>query len=128
MRLREIDIKHNCVDAGFTLPVNMVDLVKVTCQGKSDRKTVTMIKVAREDVQIVTLKAGEVVNKNAQPKPKIRSLVSHPWFPISRKPMARGERGQNKAGTRVSSSNSLSSLGQNSSSAASRKSQDSVFL
>jgi hypothetical protein len=128
MRLRQIEIKHNCVDAGFALLVNMVDLVKVTGPGKSDCKMVTMTKAARDDVQIVTLKGGQVVNGNARPKPKIRSRVSHPWFPISRKPMARGERAQNKADTRLSSPNSMSSLGQNSSSGVSRKSQDFVIL
>jgi hypothetical protein len=128
MRLRQIDIKHNCVDAGFALPPNIIDLVKVSWPGKSDCKMVTMTKVAPEDIQFITLKKGEVVKENGQLKPKISSLLSHRWFSTHRKPMAKGERGENKAGSKLSSSNSMSSLGQNSSSGASRKSQDFVVL
>ena len=128
MRLRQIDIKHNCVDAGFALPANMTDLVKISWPGKGDCKTVTMTKVAAEDVHIVTLRKGKVVSDNAQLKPKISSLLNHRWFSINRKPIGRGERGENKPGRTLSSSDSMSSLGQKSSSGASRKSQDLFVL
>jgi hypothetical protein len=59
MRLRQIDIKHNCVDAGFALPTNMVDLVNVSWPGKGEGKIVTMTKVAREDLHVITRKKGK---------------------------------------------------------------------
>jgi hypothetical protein len=122
MRLRQIDIKHNCVDAGFALPTNMVDLVEVSWPGKVEGKIITMTKVVREDLHVITGKKGKVVNEKPRLKRKISSLLSHRWFPDSRKPMTRGERGVNKAGTKLPSSKSMPSLGQNSSSGASRKS------
>ena len=128
MRLRQIDIKHNCVDAGFALPDSMTDLVKISWPGKSGCKMVTMTKVAAEDIHIVTLKRGKVVSDNAQLKPKISSLLNHRWFSINRKPIVKGERGENKSGRTLSSSNSMSSLGQKSGSGASRKSQDLFVL
>jgi hypothetical protein len=89
---------------------------------------VTMAKVAREDLHIITLKKGKVVNENARLKPKISSLLSHRWFSNNRKQMASAEREENKASTRLSSSKSMSSLGQKSSSGTSGKSQDFVVL
>jgi signal peptidase I len=123
MRLRRIDIKHNCVDAGFALPTNMVDLVEVSWPGKVEGKIITMTKVVRGDLHVITGKKGKVVNEKPQLKRKISSLLSYRWFPDNRKLMARDGRGVNKAGTKLPS-NSVSSLGQNSSSGASRKSLD----
>jgi hypothetical protein len=128
MRLRQIDIRHNCVDAGFALPANMADLVNVSWPGKVEGKIVTMTKVTREDLHVITRKKGKVVNEKPQLKRKISSLLSYRWFPDNGKPMARDERGGIKAGTQLPSSNSMSSLGQNSSAGASRKSQDFLVL
>lgn len=112
MRLRQIDIKHNCVDAGFALPANMIDLVKVSWPGKKDCKIATMTKVASKDVHVITLKKGKVVNENARPKPKINFLLSYRWFSDNRKPITSGERGENRARSRLSYSKSMSSLRQ----------------
>jgi len=128
MRLRQIDIKHNCVDAGFALPTNMVDLVNVSCPGKVEGKIVTMIKVAREGLHVITRKEGKVVNEKPRLKRKISSLLSYRWFPDNGKLMARDERGGIKTGTKLPSSNSMLSLGQHSSLGASRKSQDLLVL
>jgi hypothetical protein len=129
MRLRQIDIKHNCVDAGFALPATMIDLVKVSWPGRKDCKTATLTKVASKEVHVITLKKGRVVDDNSRPKPKTNSLLSHRWFSDNnRKPMASGERGESKARFRLSYSKSMSSLGQKSGSEASRKSQDFLAL
>lgn len=128
MRIRQIDIKHNCVDAGFALPANMTDLVKVTLPGRSNRKIATMTKVVPKDAHVLTLKKGRVVSQNTELKPKISSLLGHRWFSTNRNPAAKGERGENKVSRKLSSSNSMSSLGQKSSSGVSRKSQDFVGL
>ena len=125
MRLRHVEIKHSCVDAGFALPANMVDLVKVSLPGKVECKVVRMTRVAREELRVVTLKKGKVVNENARLKPKTSSPLSHRWFSTNRKPVAREE---NKAGIKLPSSNSMLSLGQKWSSGAFRKSQDFVVL
>jgi hypothetical protein len=122
MRLRQIDIKHNCVDAGFALPTNMVDLVEVSWPEKVEGKIVTMTKVVREDLHVTIGMKGKVVNERPRLKRKISSLFSYRWFPDNRKPVARDECGVNKAGTKLPSSKSMPSLGQNSSSGASRKS------
>jgi hypothetical protein len=124
MRLRQIDIKHNCVDAGFALPANMIDLVKVSWPGKKDCKIATMTKVASKEVHVITLKKGRMVNENTRPQAKISSLLSHRWFSDNRKPIVNGEREKNRTRSRLSYSRSMSSLGQRSSSGASRKSQD----
>ena len=124
MRLRQIDIKHNCIDAGFGLPANMTDLVKVSWPGKDVCKMVTMTKLATEDMHIVTLKQGKAINDNARLKPRLGSLFNNSWFSSNRKPIGKREREDNKIGTKLSSSNSMSSLGQKSSSGASRKSRD----
>jgi hypothetical protein len=123
MRLRRVDIKHNCVDAGFALPTGLVDLVEVSWPGKAEGKIITMTKVVREDLHVITGKKRKVVNEKPQLKRKISSLLSYRWLPDNRKLMARDERGVNKAGTKLPS-NSVSSLGRNSSSGASRKSLD----
>lgn len=102
----------------------MIDLVKVSWPGKKDCKIATMIKVASKEVHVITLKKGRMVNENTRPKPKINSLLSHRWFSDNRKPIVSGERGKNRTRSRLSYSRSMSSLGQNSSSGASRKSQD----
>jgi hypothetical protein len=128
MRLRQLDIKHNCVDAGFALPTNMVDLVNVSWPGKVEGKIVTMTKVARENLHVITRKKGKAVNEKPRLKRKISSLLSYRWFPDNGKPLTRDERGGIKASTKLPSSNSMSSLGQNSSSGASRESQDLLVL
>ena len=122
MRLRRIDIKHNCIDAGFALPANMTDLVKVSWPGKSDCKMVTMTRVGPEDIHIVRLKKGEVVNGNARLRPKISSFFNQQWLSISRKPFGKGECGEKTVGMKLSSLNSMLSLGLKSCSGASRKS------
>jgi hypothetical protein len=128
LRLRQLDIKHNCVDAGFALPTNMVDLVNVSWPGKVEGKIVTMTKVAREDLHVITRKKGKVVSEKPRLRRKISSMLSYRWFPDNGKPMTRYERGGNKAGTKLPTSHSMSSLGQNSSSGASRQSRDFLVL
>jgi len=102
--------------------------VNVSWPGKVEGKIVTMTKVAREDLSVITRKKGKVVHEKPRLKRKISSLLSYRWFPANGKPMARDERGGIKAGTKLPSSNSMSSIGQNSSSGASRKSQDLLVL
>src|SRR4051812_158473 len=109
MRLRHIDIKHNCVDAGFALPTKMVDLVSVSWRGKVEGKIVTMTKVAREDLHVIGGKKGKVINEKPRLKRKMSSLLSYRWFPDNRKSTARDERGGNEVGTKLPSSNSMSS-------------------
>ena len=106
----------------------MVDLVNVSWPGKVEGKIVTMTKVARENLHVITRKKGKVVNEKPRLKRKMSSLLSYRWFPDNGKPMARGEHGGNKAGTKLPSSNSMSSLGQNSGSGISRKSHDFLVL
>jgi hypothetical protein len=102
MRLRRIDIKHNCVDAGFALPTDLVDLVEVSWPGKVEGKIITMTKVVREDLHVITGKKRKVVNEKLQLKHKISSLLSYRWFPDNRKLMVRDERGVNKSGYEAS--------------------------
>lgn len=97
--------------------------MEVSWPGKVEGKIITMTKVVREDLHIITGKKGKVVNEKPQLKRKISSLLSYRWFPDNRKLMAKDRRGVNKAGTKLPL-NSVSSLGQNSSSGASRKSLD----
>jgi hypothetical protein len=104
MRLRQIGIKHNCVDAGFTLPANMVDLVSISRPGKSEPIIVKMTQVAQEDVHRITLKRDKVVDENAQLRPRTNSLLSHRWLST----ISRGNRRDSK----LSSSKSMSSLEQ----------------
>lgn len=104
MRLRQIDIKYNCVDAGFTLPANMVDLVSISWPGKSEPIIVKMTQVAQEDVHGITLKRDKVVDENAQLRPRTNPLLSHRWLST----ISRGKRRDSK----LSSSKSMSSLEQ----------------
>ena len=98
--------------------------MEVSWPRKVEGKVVTMTKVVRDDLHVIIGKKGKVVNEKPRLKRKISSLLSYRWFPDNRKPMVRDERGVNKAGTKLSSSKSMSSLGQNSSSGVSRKSRD----
>ena len=107
----------------------MVDLVKVSWPGRKDCKIATLTKAALKDVHVITLKKGRVVDDNTRPKPKTNSLLGHRWFSDNnRKSMAGGERGESRARSRLSSSKSMSSLGQKSGSEASQNSQDFLAL
>ncbi len=129
LRLRQIEFKHNCIDAGFALPVNMVDLVKMSWPRGNDGRTVKVTNVTREDIHLITLKKGKIVNESTGLKPKISSILTHCWFLTNKRGMlAKEDRGQDKQSARLSASNSMSSLGQKSNSVASRKGQDFVVL
>ena len=97
--------------------------MEVSWPGKVEGKIVTMTKVAREDLHVISGKKGKVVNEKPRLKRRISSLLSYRWFLDNHKLMARDECGVNKVGRKLSSSNSMSSLGQNSRSGTSRKSQ-----
>ena len=129
LRLRQIKFKHNCVDAGFALPTNMVDLVKISCPGRNDCRTVKLTKVAREDIHLITLKKGRKVNEPTGLKPKISSILTHRWFSTNKRSIiGRGDPGEDNQPAKLSASNSTSTLGQKSNSPGSRKSQDSVVM
>lgn len=123
LRLRQIELRHSCVDAGFAVPGNMTALVKVSWPEEDKSRTVKMTTITREDVQLLTLKKGKLVADSIGLKPKITSLLSHRWFSTNKR---KGELKDGRGGSRLSSSNSTSSLRQRSSSARSRKSQEVV--
>ena len=102
-RLRQVDFKYNCVDAGFSLPASLTNMVKVK-RPDAELRGCTMIKVtrvARENIRTITLKKGKRVNETSGLKPKINAILSHRWFMDSKRISSREELIDSVAGEKI---------------------------
>jgi hypothetical protein len=88
MRLRSIEFKHSCIDAGFALPSHMSNLVTVSWPGAlpDDCRSITIKRTAPQDVKTVSMRRKQS-STNPGPsglKPKISSILTRNWFSTAR--------------------------------------------
>ena len=137
MRLRQIDFKYGCIDAGFALPSHMNSLVTVSWPEKlpSVTQRITVSRIGQQDVKTVRVKRknGVAVQTNSL-KPRIGSIITKNWFSSTRGHGLKARKAncdnQPHASqkSRVSSSGDLSLSRQTSSSGISWTTQDSATL
>jgi hypothetical protein len=87
MRLRQVEFKYGCIDAGFALPSHMSNLVTVSWPGKTqqDGQTITVSSIRPHDVNAIWLKRKpSTANQASGLKPKINSLLTKNWFSSAR--------------------------------------------
>lgn len=100
-KLREIDFTNDCIDAGFGLPGEMLQKVKITYPGDESAKVLQAQAFKLSDVKLITLKKG-------------KKVAEEPAFPqFSKAPKAR-KKGKSKA-------SSESEVGESSKAAGSEK-------
>jgi hypothetical protein len=88
IRMRHIEFRHGCVDAGFALPPHMSNLVAVSWPRNlpEDRKMISISRFTQRDIKPVLLKrknstTSQVTNGR---KPKISSILTKNWFSSTR--------------------------------------------
>lgn len=137
MRLRHIDFKYGCVDAGFALPSHMSTLVTISWPGRQSQESqpVTVSRVQKHDIKTIYLKGKPTTARLAAGlKPKISSILTKNWFSSARAHSLKARRSnkdrqQHASQTRhASSSSDLSLFRKRSSSGVSFTSQDFVAL
>lgn len=136
MRLRQVEFKHGCIDAGFALPSHMSNLVTVCWPLKppEEGNTVTISRIGRQDIKTIWLKKKNSTTGQAIGglKPKISSMLSRKWFSSERghglKARKAEKERQQRAGqkSQASSSSDLSLFRHRSSSGTSLASQEIV--
>ncbi len=137
MRLRNIEFKYGCIDAGFALPSHMSNLVTVSWPGKpqQERRTITITRTRQQDIRTIWLKRKSSRAEQAHGlKPKISSILTKNWFSSARAQSLKArkpnkDRQQRASHTsQASPSSDLSLFRQRSSSGISWKSKDFVDL
>ncbi len=137
MRLRCVEFKYGCIDAGFALPSHMNNLVTVSWLGKSDLNTqaVTVSKVEPPDIKTVCIKRRPSMPRQTSGlKPKISSILAKNWFSSARAHSLKARKSNKQRlqrANQISEASSLSDLSvfrQRSSSDVSFTSQDFVTL
>ena len=137
MRLRHIEFKYGCIDAGFALLSHMSNLVTVAWPEKphQESQTITISRIRRHNIKAICLKVNPSVSRqDSGLKLKISSILTKNWFSSARTPnLAAGKstkKPRQHAGQRSqpSSSSDLSLFRQRSSSGISWTSQDFVAL
>jgi hypothetical protein len=137
MRLRHIDFKYGCIDAGFALPSHMSSLVTVSWPGKQRRECqpVTISRIQQHDIKTIYLKGKPyTATLPAGFKPKISSILTKNWFSSARAHSLKAKRSnkdrQHHASqtSHASSSSDLSLFRKRSSSGVSFTSQDFVAI
>lgn len=137
MRLRQIEFKYGCIDAGFALPSHMTNLVTVTWPGKLPWKTqmVAVSRIRQQDIKTVRIKSKPT--SSSQPNglmAPVSSVLAMNWFSSTRGHSLkawRANRSRQQHAGRTSGASSSGDLGlfrQNSSSGISWTSQHSVAL
>ena len=110
-RLRQITFRHGCVDAGFSLPDRMADLIKIHVPKPGS--TMNVSEVTPKDVKVVTLKKGLVV-KEAASKPKLGPSFTNRWFSTRQHGRKQSIKENTRASSRLRATTSMSSLEQTS--------------
>jgi hypothetical protein len=137
MRLRHVDFKYGCVDAGFVLPSHMSSLVTVSWPGKQGQESrpVTISRIQKHDIKTIYLKGKPSTPRlSAGFKPKISSILTKNWFSSARAHSLKARRSnkdckQHASQTmHASSSSDLSLFRKRSSSGVSFTSQDFAAL
>jgi hypothetical protein len=89
IRLRNIEFKHGCIDAGFALPSPMSNSVTVTWPGKPPPrdKIITVTRVDPQNVKRVRLKRKSSLrgSETSGIKPKTISVMTKTWLPSARR-------------------------------------------
>lgn len=134
MRLRQVDFKHGCVDAGFALPSHMDNLVTVSWPQSSleDCKLITVSSISQGDIKSLSLsrKTSSIRQASNDLKPKIGSILTKNWFSTARShslkalKAKKGRQQHSDQASQASSSSDLSLFRQRSNSVISWKSQN----
>lgn len=87
MRLRHIEFKYGCIDAGFALPSHMTNLVSIFWPGKTEAEghTMTISRIRQDDIKTIWLKTkSSATGQTAGLKPKMSSILTQNWFSSAR--------------------------------------------
>lgn len=87
MRLRQIEFKYGCIDAGFALPSHMSKLVTVSWPGKPQQEdqTITVSRIRQHEVKSIWVKRKASRASHASGlKPRISSILTKNWFSSTR--------------------------------------------
>ena len=122
MRLRRIEFKHNCIDAGFALPASLASLVNISRPGGEQCRVVKMTPVAKDQLHMTVLGKEKTVQQAAGSRPKINAMLVHRWF--SKTNRGTGHRVDAKPTESVQDSSSLTSMRLETNSDTSGKSQN----
>jgi hypothetical protein len=136
MRLRHVDFKYGCIDAGFALPSHMSSLVTVSWPRKQSREiqAVTILRIQQHDIKSVYLQGKSTMTRQPSGfKPKFSSILTKNWFSSARAhslKARRSNKSQQHAGqtSHASSTTDLILFRKRSSSGVSFTSQDFVAL
>ena len=117
MRLRHVDFKHGCVDAGFALPSHMDNLVTVSWPESSlgECKLATVSRMSQHDVKRVSLsrKTSSRFQASNGLKPKIGSILAKNWFSSARShslKARKAKKGRQQHSDQASQASSVSDL------------------
>jgi hypothetical protein len=87
MRLRQIEFRYGCIDAGFAIPSHMSDAVTVSWPDmpQQDARKFLVSKVRQYDIKTIWLKRKPSTASEAVIlKPKISSILMKNWFSSTR--------------------------------------------